>query len=588
MNIINHLSNTITPAVLSDATASSETSMLEQFYAIFLARLADDNTYAKLLDENLVTENAGLDAIVWNNTDDPKYVAEQLAVNHGLEINSVQQMMAAASPLVVQEVEALAGETPVPTYLRGLQHSQDNHNTAFVDHIPNWALAMLPAGLLGGTTSTATAHVTPPAHVKPEPADSRISETISTDPLVKTKKPSGSFMKALLPIIGLIILGGLAWALLKGCQEPTTSTPVATTTEQSAQTVAPIEEMVNESPSVLRLSVDETGENVYTATVTVGDQGVVDSIKSAIINVFGQPAADKLMVDIDSNLATHMPAGDKLTDILSVVKGVPNASISIVGETIRINAPDTDARDKLVAQLQALLPAFIVEAEPDLNIGDSVNQSITASQAALNRLTAAPNINDLIRALNLQIINFAVDEAIIPEENKVILDKAAELLQKLPDAHLKITGHTDTQGPASYNQDLSERRAISVKEYLISKGVNAEHLTTIGAGQEEPIADNSTEQGRFRNRRIEFGVMSDGKSVAVIGNGESGSTSIADTTKVNDAIHVAGNAVKEVVSGVVDREVDLNSTDTNHATDNDNNNDTLSGGDDSNNSTTTP
>ena len=59
-------------------------------------------------------------------------------------------------------------------------------------------------------------------------------------------------------------------------------------------------------------------------------------------------------------------------------------------------------------------------------------------------------------------------------------------------------------------------------------------------------------------------------------------------TKVNDAIHVAGNVVKEVVSGVVDREVDLNSTDTNHATDNDNNNDTLSGGDDSNNSTTTP
>ena len=168
------------------------------------------------------------------------------------------------------------------------------------------------------------------------------------------------------------------------------------------------------------------------------------------------------------------------------------------------------------------------------------------------------------------------------------MDKAAEPLQKLSDSHLKITVHTDTQVPALYNQDLSERRAISVKEYLISKGVNAEHLTTIGAGQEEPIADNSTEQGRFRNRRIEFGVMSDGKSVAVIGNGESGSTSIADTTKVNDAIHVAGNAVKEVVSGVVDREVDLNSTDTNHAIDNDNNNDTLSGGDDSNNSTTTP
>jgi hypothetical protein len=69
---------------------------------------------------------------------------------------------------------------------------------------------------------------------------------------------------------------------------------------------------------------------------------------------------------------------------------------------------------------------------------------------------------------------------------------------------LTIIGHTDSQASDSYNVELSRDRAEAVKEYLVSQGVDASKLMTKGMGESEPIADNSTEQGRFRNRRIEF------------------------------------------------------------------------------------
>ncbi len=114
-------------------------------------------------------------------------------------------------------------------------------------------------------------------------------------------------------------------------------------------------------------------------------------------------------------------------------------------------------------------------------------------------------------AFVLDNIRFKFDQDKLTEESKLILDRVANVLKKFPNEKIEILGHTDNIGDDLYNMNLSERRAISVKNYLISKGVNGENLYTAGCGERKPIATNETPAGRAINRRIEFSIY-DGKT----------------------------------------------------------------------------
>lgn len=85
-----------------------------------------------------------------------------------------------------------------------------------------------------------------------------------------------------------------------------------------------------------------------------------------------------------------------------------------------------------------------------------------------------------------------------------ILNGVGEDLQTYPGVSVVIVGHTDDEGKASYNRDLSLRRAKSVARYLVSRGVEADRMRYAGKGEEEPIATNATAEGKARNRRVEF------------------------------------------------------------------------------------
>jgi OOP family OmpA-OmpF porin len=82
-----------------------------------------------------------------------------------------------------------------------------------------------------------------------------------------------------------------------------------------------------------------------------------------------------------------------------------------------------------------------------------------------------------------------------------------EALAKLGGVSLEMviaTGHTDSVGTDAYNQKLSERRAAAVKDYLVSKGIPAAKVTTIGKGESQPVATNKTKEGRQKNRRVDI------------------------------------------------------------------------------------
>ncbi|MGB1038759.1 MAG: OmpA family protein, partial [Bacteroidia bacterium] len=101
-------------------------------------------------------------------------------------------------------------------------------------------------------------------------------------------------------------------------------------------------------------------------------------------------------------------------------------------------------------------------------------------------------------------IYFETASDVIKSESHKSLDKVAAILIANPSTNLSIEGHTDNQGDAAMNLDLSKRRAQSVLNYLSKKGADVSHLRAEGYGETKPIADNNTEDGRALNRRVEL------------------------------------------------------------------------------------
>lgn len=102
---------------------------------------------------------------------------------------------------------------------------------------------------------------------------------------------------------------------------------------------------------------------------------------------------------------------------------------------------------------------------------------------------------------------FALNSAKLTAKGKAAADSVISQLATFDSVEgIVVTGHTDSSGAASYNQGLSERRAASVRDYMVSNGVDAGLITSTGRGEEEPVADNKTRDGRQQNRRVEVDV----------------------------------------------------------------------------------
>jgi outer membrane protein OmpA-like peptidoglycan-associated protein len=106
--------------------------------------------------------------------------------------------------------------------------------------------------------------------------------------------------------------------------------------------------------------------------------------------------------------------------------------------------------------------------------------------------------------VNLPDILFDVGEATLKREAQLPLAKLAGILLIMQDLNLRIEGHTDSTGSPSFNQRLSESRADSVFDFLVTQGIRSSRIETAGYGMERPIADNATAEGRSKNRRVEI------------------------------------------------------------------------------------
>lgn len=107
------------------------------------------------------------------------------------------------------------------------------------------------------------------------------------------------------------------------------------------------------------------------------------------------------------------------------------------------------------------------------------------------------------KPVRIEGANFDTDSAKLRPTADAKLQQVVEFANRYPEANLEVTGHTDDRGSDAYNQRLSERRAASVKTYLVNKGIDADRIAAKGYGETMPIADNSTAEGRAANRRVE-------------------------------------------------------------------------------------
>lgn len=122
--------------------------------------------------------------------------------------------------------------------------------------------------------------------------------------------------------------------------------------------------------------------------------------------------------------------------------------------------------------------------------------------------------------ITLEGVTFELNSAELTVDSRPVLDRVAEDLRKYPRLRIELQGHTDSSGSDKYNLGLSQRRADTVTRYLINAGVPAGQVTARGYGEVEPVADNTTAEGRAQNRRVVMKVLANPGEVQVQGEGK--------------------------------------------------------------------
>ena len=156
---------------------------------------------------------------------------------------------------------------------------------------------------------------------------------------------------------------------------------------------------------------------------------------------------------------------------------------------------------------RATVAGALVGAAAGAAIGNRLDQQEADLRQQLGSDTSIRNTGDRLIVTMPQDILFATDSASLRPDLQSDIRTVAQSLLAYPDTSVQVIGHTDNTGDAGYNLDLSQRRAQSVANVLVSEGVPSVRIQSVGRGEDQPIASNLTPEGRAQNRRVEIVIL---------------------------------------------------------------------------------
>jgi OmpA-OmpF porin, OOP family len=238
----------------------------------------------------------------------------------------------------------------------------------------------------------------------------------------------------------------------------------------------------------------ETKDGKVVLTGVLPDQATKDQLLARAREVYGaENIVDNLTVDAKVGKPSWLASVLGLLPFTA--KDVKNGGLSVEKNSISLIGQVTseDIKAKVYKDASIAFPNATIN-----NLLTVGNTTMTADQESTQA-----QINEQIAG---KVIEFDSGSDQMTTRGKAVLDELAPIFEKSPDTNFEVGGHTDAQGDDGSNLKLSQRRAVTVKNYLVGKNLKAERFTAKGYGETQPIADNNTDEGRQRNRRIAFTV----------------------------------------------------------------------------------
>jgi outer membrane protein OmpA-like peptidoglycan-associated protein len=210
------------------------------------------------------------------------------------------------------------------------------------------------------------------------------------------------------------------------------------------------------------------------------------------------------------------------TTLTAALAGVLLLTLAGCAATMEGRTPRTTGRDKtkkgagIGAAAGAVLGAVLGEGEADeilagaaigAGIGAGVGAYMDRQEEKLARIpgTSVERVADDMLLVHFESdVLFQVDSAVLGPDARSALDQAVAVFHEYPKTAIVSQGHTDSTGSETHNQELSERRADAVANYLVGRGIDGSRITSLGYGEGHPIADNATAEGRSVNRRVDL------------------------------------------------------------------------------------